>query len=135
MATNVQPIGIILPITHGTAGYFNQSFDVVDQVKSNIHMLLRTKKGERRMNPNFGSGLWNVLFEFNDDTLPQIVESTVRRDIEKWLPYVNITKVDVKNGTNERNQYAVGISVSFTVNSAGITTPQTIELVMQQETL
>ena len=98
-------------------------------------MLLKTKKGERRMNPQFGSGLWNVLFEFNDDNLTQIVESTVRRDIERWLPYVTITKVIVKNGTNERNQYAVGISVSFVANSAGITTPQTLDVLMQQGTL
>mgnify|MGYP000846084791 FL=1 len=135
MATSSQPIGILLPVKHGQAGYFNQSFNMLDQIKSNILMLLKTKKGERRMNPQFGSGLWNVLFEFNDDNLTQIVESTVRRDIERWLPYVTITKVIVKNGTNERNQYAVGISVSFIANSAGITTPQTLDVLMQQGTI
>ena len=135
MATSQQPIGITLPVAHGPAGYFNQSFNMIDQIKSNIIMLLKTKKGERRMNPNFGSGLWDVLFEFNDDNLGQIVESTVRRDVERWLPYVSITNIKVKNGTNERNQYAVGVSVSFVSNSAGITTPQTLDVMMQQGTL
>lgn len=98
-------------------------------------MLLKTKKGERRMNPNFGSGLWDVLFEFNDDNLSQIVESTIKRDVERWLPYVTITKIAVKNGTDERNQYAVGVSISFVSNSAGITTPQTLDVLIQQGTI
>jgi phage baseplate assembly protein W len=135
MATTSQPIGITLPVRHGESGYFNQSFNVLDQIKSNIHMLLRTKKGERRMNPNFGSGLWNILFEFNDANLPMMVENTVKKDIERWLPYLTITKVTVKNGTDEKNKYAVGVSVSFIANSAGISTPQTVEVLMQQGNL
>lgn len=135
MATSIQPIGITLPVMHGPSGYFNQSFDVLDQIKSNIIMLLKTKKGERRMNPNFGSGLWNLLFEENNELLSQMVENTVRTDVQKWLPYVTIKKVTVTNGTNEKNKYAIGISVSFVANSAGITSPQTIDLTIQQHTL
>ena len=130
-----QPIGITLPITRGKAGYFNQSFDVLDQIKSNIHMLLRTKKGERRMNPNFGSSLWNLLFEGNTDGLNQLVEHSIRKDVERWLPYVTITKVEIRNGTTEKNQYAVGVSVSFVANSLGISTPQTMDIILQQENL
>jgi len=55
--------------------------------------------------------------------------------VERLLPYLTITKVTVKNGTSERNQYAVGVSVSFVANSAGITVPQTVEVLMQQENL
>lgn len=132
MANSPQPIGIVLPVAHGPMGYFNQSFNVLDQIRANITMLLKTKKGERRMNPTFGSGLWNLLFEGNDENLNQLAESTVRRDVETWLPYVNITSVKVKNDTEERNKYRVNISVLFTVNSVGISTPQTLELTVQQ---
>jgi phage baseplate assembly protein W len=135
MATSAQPIGIVFPITHGPSGYFNQSYDIIEQVKANITMLLKTKKGERRMSPDFGSGLWSILFEMNDENLAQIAESTIRRDVERWLPYVNIESVLVRNGTTERNQYAMGVSVKFTLNSAGISTPQTLELSVQQGNL
>jgi phage baseplate assembly protein W len=135
MTTAAQTYGIVLPIAHGPRGYFNQSRSVFEQVKTNINMLLRTKRGERRMNPNFGSGLWNILFEFNDANLPMMVENTVKKDIERWLPYLTITKVTVKNGTDEKNKYAVGVSVSFISNSAGISTPQTVEVLMQQGNL
>jgi len=132
MAISAQPIGITLPIKHGSSGYFNQSFDVISQVKSNLAMLLKTKKGERRMNPNFGSGLWEVLFEFNDENLNQLVESTVRRDVEKWLPYINIKSLTVDNGTENKNKHAISISILFTVKTAGISGDQTLTLLMQQ---
>ena len=135
MANLSQPIGITLPVMHGPSGYFNQSYNVLDQIKSNIKMLLMTKRGERRMNPGFGSGLWDVLFEFNDENLNQIAESTVKRDVEKWLPYVSILSATVINGTNERDQYAVGVSVEFVANSAGISSPQTLEVLMKQGAL
>ena len=135
MAVNSQPIGILLPVQHGQAGYFNQSFNMADQIKSNILMLLKTKIGERRMNPNFGSGLWNLIFEFNNENLTQLVESTVRRDVERWLPYVSILKIVVGNGTVERDQNIVRVSVDFISNSAGITKPQTLDVFIQQGTL
>jgi phage baseplate assembly protein W len=95
-------------------------------------MLFSTKKGERRMNLRFGSDLWNLLFEFNDDNLNQIVESTVTRDMATWMPYVKVQNISVTNGASEINQHTVNIAVAFTVPSVGITTPQTIRFTMQQ---
>ena len=134
MATTAQPLGILLPVERGAAGYFNQSFDVISQVKSNLVMLFNTKKGERRINPNFGSDLWNVVFEFNDDNVGQIVESTVKRDIAAWMPYVNVQQVTTTNGTDERNTYQVKVSIVFTVPSAGINTLQSLDLSKQKRT-
>ena len=132
MAVTPQPIGILLPIQDGQAGYFQQSFDVISQIKTNMISLFNTKKGERRMNINFGSDLWNQLFEFDDDSLNQIVESSVRRDVATWMPYVNVQSISVVNDANEINENAISISVAFTVPSAGITTPQTLTIAMNQ---
>jgi phage baseplate assembly protein W len=132
MAVTPQPIGILLPIQDGPAGYFQQSFDVISQIKCNLISLFNTKKGERRMNLNFGSDLWNQLFEFNDDNLSQIVESSVRRDVATWMPYVNIQSVSVNNDANQIDENAVSISVSFTVPSAGVTSIQNVALAMNQ---
>ena len=50
-------IGITLPLTFGQ-NTFEQSFLTKDQVKSNIKNLLLTKRGERIIQPEFGSGPW-----------------------------------------------------------------------------
>jgi phage baseplate assembly protein W len=131
MATVTQPYGIVLPIAHGPQGYFNQSYSMIDQVKSNLNMLLRTKKGERRMNPEFGSGLWSILFENYSDDIGPIVESTIRSDIQRWMSYVNIQEIIVNtNDTEYRNKYKIGVKVTFTVPTIGVTQTQTLEVAM-----
>jgi len=72
------------------------------------------------------------LFEFNDENLNQLVESTVRRDVEKWLPYINIKSLTVDNGTENKDKHAISISILFTVKTAGISGDQTLTLLMQQ---
>lgn len=130
MATNnPQPYGIVLPISHGPQGYFNQSFSVGEQVKSNLNLLLRTKKGERRMNPDFGSGLWNVLFEQNTENIIPIIDSTIRKDISKWMSYVNVKSVDVDT-TSDTSQHRINVSVVYTVPVVGITKAQTLQVEM-----
>jgi len=132
MAANRQPIGLTFPLIRGDQGYFNQSFDVVDQVKANLYLLLNTKRGERRLNLDFGSTLWDVLFEFNNDDLPGIVEQAIKKDVQKWLPYVTVKSVSVSSTDQERDNNYVKIDVSFTVDSMGITTPQNLTLVTAQ---
>jgi phage baseplate assembly protein W len=128
MATPTQTYGIVLPIAHGPQGFFNQSYTVVDQVKSNMNVLLRTRKGERRMNPEFGSGLWSILFENYTDDITPLIENTIRKDINRWMSYVNISQIQVNTDDTEyRNKYKVGVKILFTVPSAGITQTQTLE--------
>lgn len=131
MATNTQTYGVTLPIMHGPQGYFAQSYTLLDQIKSNLNLLLRTKKGERRMSPEFGSGLWNVLFENYTDDIKPIIDSTIRRDISRWMGYVNVKEVVVEVADDELpDKNALRVSVTFTVPSAGVNRPQTLNLSM-----
>lgn len=133
MATSVQqPIGVSYPITYGPQGYFNQSWTTVDAIRNQILTLLSTRKGERRMNLDFGSTLWELVFEFNGDDLTQILETAIRNDVKKWLPYVTVTSIKVDNSSNLRDQYRVNISVSFIAPTAGINLPQTVDFTIQQ---
>jgi phage baseplate assembly protein W len=129
MANATQTYGIVLPITHGPHGYFNQSRSVLEQVSTNIKMLLRTKKGERRMNPDFGSGMWSILFEQNTDNIKIIIENTIRKDIGRWMPYVNVESVNVDN-TSDSTQHRINVSVTFTVPSSGVFEQQTLQVAM-----
>lgn len=123
-----QPYGITLPISHGTGGYFNQCFDIITQIKANLTNLLLTKRGERRMNTDFGSNLHSVLFEFDNDELPTIVDGIIRRDVERWMPYLEIGSISVDIRNDLRDIYVIYITVKFTVSSLGISTLQTVDL-------
>ena len=107
-------IGITLPIQIGNTA-FNQSFKTIDQARSNIKNLLLTKRYERLMQPNFGSGLQELLFEINDDELADKIESTIIDAMATWLPYINVDTIDINQSNELKNSNSVEISISFRV--------------------
>jgi phage baseplate assembly protein W len=119
--TMATPIGMTLPIQGGNSGYFAQSFDTLTQVKTNIINLLNTRQGERRMQPTFGTRLWNLLFEQNVDTLKDQAINIVNEDIASWIPNVTVTDITadlLKNDEVSANRdiYMLRIAVTFMVN-------------------
>lgn len=135
MATKRQPIGITFPLQRGNSGYFNQSFDVVEQVKANLYLLFNTKRGERRLNINFGSTLWEVVFQFNNEELPTIIENAIKNDVKRWIPYVNVENVSIETTDKEKDDGYVKIEVSFTANSLGISSPQSVTIITPQNNI
>jgi phage baseplate assembly protein W len=127
------PYGIAYPIGLGNSGYFAQTFDVVDQIKTNLRIFLGTKKGERRMNPTFGSSLYEVLFEHSSEELPAIIESVIKEDINRWLPVLEVldvrTTLDSVDGVNINR---VDVQVVFSVSRLGITQAQTLVFSINQ---
>ena len=81
------------------------------------------------MNPEFGSGLWNVLFENITDNMSSIIDSTIRSDINRWMSYVKVESIDVSN-SQDNNYNRLNVSVLFTVPSIGITQQQTLAVSM-----
>ncbi len=107
-------IGITLPIQIGNTA-FNQSFKTAEQASSNIKNLLLTKKGERIMQPNFGSGLQELLFDFNDDALAGKIEDTVTLALENWLPYISVDQIDIAASDLDKDNNTVNVSIKFRV--------------------
>ncbi len=122
MATQaLSPIGITVPIQDGNSGYFNQSFDTLTQTKNNIINLLNTRPGERRMQPTFGSRLWNLIFEQNTQDLPEIAVNVVREDISAWIPNITVLDVTANILTNDQinkntDIYRLYVAVQFMLN-------------------
>ena len=116
------PIGLMLPIRSGNVGYFDQSFDSFTAYRMNIINLLRTRPGERRMNPAFGCRLWEVVFEQNDDILPSKVRNIITDDISRWVPGVSVSSVEVKYFENDasinlKDIYKLYIAVVFIIDA------------------
>ena len=107
-------IGITLPIQIGNTA-FNQSFKTADQVKSNIKNVLLTKKYERLMQPEFGSGIQELLFEINDDQFADKIENTIVDAMAMWLPYITVDNIDIRQSNELKNSNTVEISISFRV--------------------
>jgi phage baseplate assembly protein W len=109
--------GITLPIQIGNTA-FNQAFTSYEQVKSNIKNLLLTKKLERIMNPGFGSGLQELLFEQNDEVLISDIEEAINDAVEKWLPYVSIEDVNVRATNQQKDRNEIYVSITFRMRNS-----------------
>lgn len=110
------PIGITLPIQIGTTA-FDQSFKTNEQIKTNIRSLLLTKRRERVMQPFLGSGLHELVFDFNDDELSIKIEEVITSSLAQWLPFVNIDSIDIEQDDFLKDRNQVNISVTFTIGN------------------
>lgn len=97
-------LGIKLPMNSSKAesnsGRFNMSRTTEDQAVSNYINLLFTRKGERYMQPLYGIGLQDRLFEPNTEQIRFEIEMDIRRESAIWLPYITNEKIEVKTGGN-----------------------------------
>lgn len=116
----MNPIGLTFPLTRGKSGYFDQSYDTLTQMKSNIINLLRTNSGERRMQPAFSSGLQEALFDQNIQETPDIIKKIIEKKINMWIPGVVVQNIDLNISTDEKNTltdtYKVYIKITFSIN-------------------
>ena len=73
------------------------------------------------MNPNFGSGLQEYLFEQNLQDSPDIVKQIITDEINNYVPGVTVNKVDIGISNQEKNEltdsYILYIKIQFTVNN------------------
>jgi len=119
-------IGVMLPL--GGSPLFKLSYTTEEQAISNLKNLILTRKGERPLQPLFGSDVYSLLFENMSSDLSNELESSLRNDIKFWLPYIVVDNISVI--TNE-DYNSVNISLSVRVTESGANTQITI-LVSEQ---
>ena len=106
-------VGITLPIQRGNDGYFRQSFRTFDQVRSNLKNLLLTKKGERILQPDFGSGLHDLLFNPATEKFEEDLENTINDAVAKWLPYVIVEDINIDISKEQTDNNQAKVSLKF----------------------
>ena len=110
-------IGVTLPFD----GYavFNQSFTTKEQVKSNLINLLLTSPGERIMNPSFGVGIRDLIFENEVDR--EALQNRITDGAMEHIPEIEILNVNaqrVNMSTNpEVHQLRISLNYALLASS------------------
>jgi phage baseplate assembly protein W len=124
-----KPIGVTIPFNNPN-GVFYQSYTNRVQVFSNVKNLLLTAKGERYMQPDFGTELKFILFEniTSEDSFAERIRGEIISAISTWLPYLSITKLEVKlnvsdDGRVDDPSHAVGIKLELQIVGTNIYLP------------
>ena len=106
-------IGLKLPFNRDKSGLFGRTQTTLEQAGSNIKNLLLTAKGERVMQPNFGSRLRELLFEQYTEDLSSRIQSEIQEAISTWLPYINISNVNIIQSDEDPNTTSVDIDFAL----------------------
>lgn len=93
--SKLQGISPQLPLSYSeTDGPYRLNKTLTETIRQNFKNLILTSPGERIMEPNFGVGLYNFLFEpLSGETMDKLVEKiTEQKDV--YMPSVNIEVID-----------------------------------------
>lgn len=120
-------VGLILPRDVGFPNSEQWNFDIARDlvtVESAIKHLLLTTRGERIMDPEYGTNITSYVFEPDDSVTCAMIQQDVMSAIERYAPFVAVQSI-VINRKNSRNTIQVEIQListpakqSFQVNLA-----------------
>ncbi len=123
-------VGVTLPLRKGNNGYFEVSYTTKDQIKSNIKSLLLTQKGERLMQPTFGSNLQRALFEQNSDNLDAFIEDTIMEAIDTWMPYVTIESIVYDRNDTLKDRNRIDLELKYSLKYSNSQTLEQLNIVI-----
>ncbi len=122
MTTNNRFLGAPYPIRKDTHGYLHVQRGV-QQIKSDLLILLLTNPGERVYDPRFGTPLRQLIFEQNDAVIVQQAKQMIINSINLYEPRITVTAIDVSssidpslldvNDPRQDIQNILSINISF----------------------
>ena len=113
-------VGIKIPMLRADGVLFDLSYSTEEQVISNLKNLVLTRKGERVMQPEFGTTLQDSLFEQNTDLLVTSIRNSIQDAVKFWLPYVSLDVITVDPVIAVLgNQEDHGVTVSLVISLNG----------------
>jgi phage baseplate assembly protein W len=82
-----------LPITLDDTDGFGMIKDIQEMIRQNLKMLILTNPGERVMDPNFGVGMRQFLFQTYSENVYAEIDSKIREQVSIYIPAVKIQDV------------------------------------------
>lgn len=108
-------IGIKLPFDGPTG--LNITYTTKEAVKSNILNFFLTGKRERVMNPNFGAGIREQLFEQLTQGTIDNIEDIIKFNLNSIFPQINLNQLQVNSSPD---QNLIQIYFSYSIKNTNI---------------
>ena len=113
----MEAIGPSLPLTRDSrSGVFSLITSYEEEIKQNFKNLILTSPGERVMNPDFGVGIRNYLFENRTDAKSRI-EQRLRTQVERYMPFISLQNIIFDYADDLNMGWNYNAATGFTISN------------------
>jgi phage baseplate assembly protein W len=99
-------------IVDETDGPYRLNKTINELARQNLKMIILTNPGERVMDPLFGVGLQQYLFENQSNTLTSSILGRISAQVGKYLPYISLENVSATVVGSSQTQLWVQVEYS-----------------------
>jgi phage baseplate assembly protein W len=114
-----QNVAIGVSIPFNTNVVFSQTYTTSDQLKSNIINFVLTNKGERPLQPSYGTTLRKYIFEQTTPTTISDIESLLKTELSLNFPTVTFQQI---TATSLPDQNTITISIYYYILGGNVNT-------------
>lgn len=101
----ITKFGIDFPFRDSFRGDFVSMTETPErEVRANLIHLLLTRKGSRYFLPDFGTRLYEYIFDQNDMVTYNLVEEEIREGVKKYIPNLDINSITVVSAEDDPDQ-------------------------------
>lgn len=118
--------GINFPFQDSKEGkYFSLSQTTDEEVRTNLLHLILTRRGTRYYLPDFGTRIYEFIFEPMDGTTFEVIKSDIKDSVDRYIPNLTINDItivpylDDLEIQGELNQEKLGIGGIYRIPGRG----------------
>ncbi|MEH1969371.1 GPW/gp25 family protein [Nostoc sp.] len=87
-----------------------------ESIRQSIKIILGTAKGERVMRPDFGCGIYDLVFEMTTASTAGKISQAVREALLKFEPRIDVINIQVTPKSDEEGE-KIYISIDYQVRA------------------
>lgn len=98
--------GVNFPFVDSLTGdYISLSQTPDQEIRSSLLHLLLTRKGSRYYLPDFGTRIYEYIFDQNDMVSWTLIEEELRETIKKYIPNLDINSIQVYSAEDDPDEF------------------------------
>ena len=97
--------GIDYPFRDSPKGDFLNMTEIPEkEIRANLIHLILTKKGSRYFLPDFGTRIYEYIFEQNDFVTYNLIEEEIREGVKKYIPNLDINSISIMSAEDDPDE-------------------------------
>jgi phage baseplate assembly protein W len=143
--------GIDYPFSDSQKGdYLSMTETPEKEIRANLIHLILTRRGSRYYLPDFGTRIYEFIFDQNDFITHNLIEEEIREGVKKFIPNLDINTISIMSAEDDPDQtrifsqeederlfrvsdestkpYTAVVKIDYTVNNGSFSTSDFIIL-------